>query len=470
MPQQRVSSSASGRLTRDALERRVHAGDIDTVLTVFPDMYGRLVGKRITGHFFLSDVLDHGVHACDYLLACDMDMDPVPGYAFASWASGYGDVHVVPDVSTLRVAAWQERSAIVLCDVYEETSGELVEIAPRTILKRQIERAHGADLLPKAGSELEFFLLRDSYEEAWRKNFENLEMFGSYVEDYHILQATREEPIVGAIRRAMDASGVPVEFSKGEWGPGQHEINLRYADMLDMADRHCIYKHAAKEIAMAAGHALTFMAKLREDLAGNSCHVHTSLWAPNGETALFPGDGEPLAGTPSSASDLFRWYLGGCLEHAQECSLFFAPNVNSYKRYAKSTFAPTTLAWSYDNRTTGFRVVGHGSGLRIECRIPGADANPYLAFAAILAAGLDGIERKIEPPPAFRGDAYQAADLPSVPVRLEDALVAFRTSGFIRDTFGEPVVAHYSRFAEVEIEKFRVAVTGWERQRFLERG
>jgi glutamine synthetase len=458
-----------GRLSREELERLIRNGNVDTVLTVFPDMYGRLVGKRITGHFFLSDVLDGGMHACDYLLACDMEMDPVPGYAFASWADGYGDVHAIPDLRTLRIAAWLERTALVICDLVDEETGEPIAVAPRTILRRQVELAGAQGFTAKAGSELEFFLLCDSFEEAHRKHYEGLEPFGMYVEDYHVLQATREEPIVGRIRRSMDASDVPVEFSKGEWGPGQHEINLRYADMLEMADRHVIYKHAAKEIAVAAGHALTFMAKLDESLAGNSMHLHSSLWDLSTGEPLFSGDGQPLPGTRTSPSDLFRWYLGGLIAHARECSLFFAPNVNSYKRYVAGTFAPTGIAWSYDNRTAGFRIIGHGPSLRVECRIPGADANPYLAMAVTLAAGLDGIHNETEPPEAFVGDVYQASALPKIPSTLDEALEAFRGSDFMRSNLGDGVVDHYAHYAEVERDKHRAAVTGWERRRFLER-
>jgi glutamine synthetase len=464
-----VTESAEGRLSREALQRRVEAGEVDTVLVVFPDMYGRLVGKRVTAHYFLSEIVDEGMHACDYLFACDMDMDPVPGYAFASWQGGYGDVHVVPDLKTLRTAAWLERTALVICDVHDVRTDDPVPVAPRTILRQQIQCAEAAGFSPKAASELEFFLLRDSFDEVATKGFERVDTFGWYVEDYHTLRAAREEPVIGAIRRAMDASGVPVESSKGEWGPGQHEINLRYAEMLEMADRHAIYKQGCKEIAMAAGHGLTFMAKFRDDLAGSSFHLHLSLWSPDGKRALFAGAEKPAAAASTVGSDVFRWFLGGALAHARECSLFFAPNVNSYKRYMKGTFAPTAIAWSVDNRTTGFRIVGHGSSLRIECRIPGADANPYLAMAALLAAGLDGVANKTEPPPAFRGDAYHGADLPTVPKSLDEALAVFRESAFIRRAFGDQVVAHYVRFAEVELEKFRAAVTDWERRRFLER-
>ncbi len=463
-------SPGHGNLTLEALSRRIAAGEVDTVLTVFPDMYGRLVGKRITGDFFLSDVADGGMHCCDYLLACDMEMDPVAGYAFTSWERGYGDFRAVPVLATLRSAAWLDRTALVLCDVVDEHEDVPVAVAPRSILKRQTERAAALGMIAKAGSELEFFLLKDSYEEARDKQFEGLETFGWYVEDYHALQGTREEPIVGAIRRAMDASGVPVEFSKGEWGPGQHEINLRYAEMLEMADRHAIYKQAAKDIAIAEGRALTFMAKLDERLAGNSMHLHSSLWDASGEKALFAGGDGKAASLDERYPKVFRCYLAGLLEHAAELTLLFAPIVNSYKRYVAGSFAPTTIGWAVDNRTAGFRVVGEGASLRVECRIPGADANPYLVMAGILAAGLDGIARKLELPQAIEGDAYVLPDVRRVPSTLEQALGMFCESPFVRDAFGQEVVEHYARFAEVELEKFRASVTGWERRRFLERG
>ncbi len=461
--------SIRGRLDLETLKQRIESGEIETVITAFPDLYGRLIGKRILGGFFLDEIVEGGMHVCDYLLACDMEMDPVPGYAFTSWADGYGDLHAIPDLGTLRRAAWLECAAIVICDLFDEETGEPIEVAPRTMLKRQLEKARASGYTAKAGSELELFLLRDSYEEAEAKAFENLEMFGRYVEDYHILQGAREEPVIGRIRQALDASGVPVEFSKGEWGPGQHEINLRYAEMLEMADRHVIYKHAAKEIAIQEGHALTFMAKVEESLAGNSMHLHSSLWDARTDAALFAGTGEPLPGTRTAPSDLFYHYLAGLIDHARECALFFAPNVNSYKRYVEGTFAPTAVAWSYDNRTAGFRVLGQGPSLRVECRIPGADSNPYLAMAVTLASGLDGIAAAKAPPPRFEGDAYAASELPHVAATLEESLEAFRESAFMRSSLGAEVVEHYAHFAEVELAKFRRSVTGWERRRYLER-
>jgi glutamine synthetase len=454
-------------LDLDTLEREVAEGRIDTVVTAFPDLYGRLIGKRIHGRFFLDEVARHGMHGCDYLLACDMEMDPTPGYAFASWDKGYGDLHAVPDLRTLRRAAWLERTALVLCDAVHENSGEPIEIAPRTILIRQLERAAERGLFPQTGSELEFFLFRDDYRAARAKGWRDLEQSQHYIEDYHVLSGTFAEPVIGAIRRLVDASGIPVEFSKGEWGPGQHEINLCYAPALEMADRHVIYKLAAKEIAAGEGASVTFMAKWHEDLAGSSLHIHTSLADADG-APLFPGEGR-LEGSPVPASETFRWFLGGLLAHAGELTLLLAPTVNSYKRFRPGTFAPTGVAWSYDNRTAGFRVVGSGPSLRIECRIPGADANPYLAYAALLAAGLAGVERRIEPGPAFRGDAYAAEGLPRIPSRLIAAIEAFERSEIVREAFGEAVMEHYLHFARTEQDAFDARVTDVERQRYFER-
>ncbi len=358
-------AESRGKLDVEQLRALVEIGEIETVVTVFPDLYGRLVGKRITGSYFCNEVLGHGMHACDYLLACDMEMDPVPGYAFASWADGYGDVHCVPDVATLRRATWLERSAIVLCDVNNAESGAPVAVAPRSVLKRQIDRARELGFVAKMGSELEFFILKETYESAHDKRFEDLEPFGWYIEDYHTLQGLKSEPLVGAIRRHMDASGVEVEFSKGEWGPGQTEINLRYAEALEMADRHVIYKQAAKEIALLQGLSVTFMAKLDERYAGSSMHLHSSLWSASGDRPLFAA-APPTGAEIDHLPDSFRWWLGGLIAHARASTLLFAPTVNSYKRFVAGSFAPTGIAWSYDNRTAGFRIVGAGPSLRVE--------------------------------------------------------------------------------------------------------
>jgi glutamine synthetase len=455
----------AGRLTEEELARAVEAGEIETVLAVFPDFYGRLMGKRFVARYFLESVASHGFHACDYLLACDMEMDPVPGYAFASWEEGYGDFHCVPDGRTLRRAAWLEKTAIVLCDLVGSGS-RAIEVAPRRLLARQVERAREMGVRARAGSELEMYIFRESFESARRKGYRDLETFGSYIEDYNILQGTREEPLVGAIVRALDASGVPMEGSKGEWGPGQQELNVQFSDLVEQADRNILTKHAAKEIANRQDLSVTFMAKWNEKLAGSSMHQHLSLWNLSGEENLFSSAGHGAG----EGSDLFRWFLGGWMAHAEELVAFAAPSINSYKRFQAASFAPTSVAWSRDNRTVGFRVVGHGDSFRVECRIPGADANPYLAYAAALASGLDGVSRRIEPPPVFDGDAYAAKALPRVPRTLRDATDRLASSGFAREAFGSDFVDHYLHFLRTEQRKFDEAVTDWEKARFFERG
>ena len=460
------SSRVKGMLTLDELEQKVASGEVETVLTVFPDLYGRLVGKRITGDFFLEHTAGHGMHACDYLLTVDMEMDVIEGYKFANWELGYGDFHCVPDFNTLRLATWLDRSALVMCDLETEPGHQPVEQAPRTILKRQIERLTEAGYSAKGGSEIEYFIFKETYESAKAKKFEDLQTFGWYIEDYHMLQGTKEEMLNGAVRRHMDHSGIPVEFSKGEWGPGQHELNLRYADVLEMADRHAIYKQGFKEIALAQSLAVTFMAKWRTDLAGSSMHLHLSLWDQDGQRNVFPGSHKM---GPVEASDEFRWFLGGWMAHAPAITPFYAPYPNSYKRYVYQSWAPTKIGWSYDNRTAGFRVVGHGSSLRIESRIPGADCNPYLAYAATIAAGLDGIKNKIEPPDIFQGDIYAADELPRVPMTLRHATDELEKSDMLRAAFGNDVVDHYVHFFRVEQRKYDEAVTTWERARYFER-
>lgn len=454
-----------GMLEVSDLRKLVDEETIETVLTVFPDLYGRLVGKRMAAQFFLADVLEHGMHCCDYLLACDMEMDPVPGYKFTSWAQGYGDVHVVPDLETLRLASWLDKTAIVLCDVNDKED-QPVAIAPRTMLRNQLQRAREMGFTAKGASELELYLFKDSYEEVTRKKFVGLEPLGSYLEDYHILQGTKEESLVGAIRSHLQKSGIPVEGSKGEWGPGQQEIGIPYSGFLEMADRHTLYKHAAKEIAWQQGRAVTFMAKWDERYAGNSCHIHASLWSADGAKPMFKGS-EQLG--PIRCSKTFRHFLGGWMKHLRETFAFYAPYPASYKRYVAGSFAPTGIAWSYDNRTAGFRIVGEGSSLRIECRAAGADANVYLAFAATLAAGLDGVENKIEPPEMFEGDVYAAQELPQVPRTLNEAIRELEVSSWAREVFGPDTIDHYLHFFRTEQRKFDEVVTDWERRRYFER-
>ncbi len=457
--------NVKGMLTLSELAELVKRDEIETVITVFSDHYGRLLGKRITGDFFLQEIASEGMHACNYLLTTDMEMEPIPGYRYANWEQGYGDFHVVPDLNTLRRASWLEKSALVICDIYEEDSGELTEVAPRSILRRQLAAAAALGVQALGSSELEYYIFDQSYAAARQQNYHQLKTFGSYIEDYHILQGTREEVLNAAARKHLAASGIPVEFSKGEWGPGQHELNIRYADLLTMADRHTLYKQIFKELADQRGLAVTFMAKFDEQWAGSSCHMHISLWDAEGKRNLFAG--EQRIG-PVLGSDEFRWFLGGIMAHAPEMMVFYAPTVNSYKRYQAGSWAPTAIAWSYDNRTAGFRVVGHGKSLRIESRIPGADVNPYLGYAALLASGLDGIRQRIEPPPMFSGDVYAAAELPHVPRTLRDAIAAFASSGFARQALGEAVVEHYLHFYQTEQKLYDKAVTDWERRRYFE--
>ena len=447
------------------LEASVGDGTIDTVILAFTDHYGRLMGKRLDARFFIDE--PHGTHACDYLLTVDMEMEPVEGYDFANWSGGYGDVHLAPDLATVRVVPWLDRTALVLCDVEMENadgSHPLVEVAPRTILRRQVERLAERDLRAKAASELVYYLYRTSYRDAAADGYRSLEPAGWYIEDYHLLQGARTEDLNGAFRRNLATFGIPVESTKGEFGHGQHELNIRYCDVLEMADRHVLLKQCVKEVSDQLGAAATFMAKPDEVEAGSSSHLHLSVWGADGNA--FTGDAE-VAGL--SVSETFGAFLAGWMEHAVELMPCVAPTVNSYKRYQAQSWAPTGLAWSPDNRTAGFRVVGRGPSLRIECRLPGADVNPYLAYAAAIASGLDGIDRGLTAPPAFDGDVYSDASLPTVPTSLDDALHGFEGSEFARRAFGDAVVDHYSHHWRMEAAAYRRAVTDWERRRYFER-
>lgn len=453
----------SAKLSLEQLVRQVKDGEVDTVILAIADLQGRLMGKRLTGPYFLDHV-DEGLHACDYLLAMDVDNEPLPGFSFAGWSRGYGDMHGRPDLNTIRRIPWLQKTALILCDV-ENFDGEPVAIAPRTILRRQVERARKLGLEPKTGSELEFFLFRDTFEQAAAKGYQALEPYGRYIEDYHILQGTKAEWFLRQVRNGMEGAAVPVENSKGEWGYGQQEINLRYTDALEMADRHVIYKNGVKEMAALNQVAVTFMAKWSMAQAGSSFHLHSSLWDVTQGTPLFSAKGAE----PHGMSPMFQHYLAGLMALAQEFALFYAPYVNSYKRYQAGSFAPTSVVWSYDNRTCGFRILGHGAGLRVECRIPGADANPYLAFAATIAAGLHGIEHELPLAPEFRGDAYTAKDLPRVPSNLTSAVAALERSQVANEAFGTDVVEHYLHAARLELQAFDGVVTDWELRRNFER-
>ncbi len=452
-----------GMITLEQLADLVSRGEIETVVLGFTDHYGRMMGKRFDAEFFVANAED-GTHGCDYLLTVDMEMNPTPGYKYANWELGFGDFHTVPDMSTLRIASWLDKTAMVICDVVDDKAHDFVSVAPRSILRKQIERTAAMGYESMCASELEFFVFEDSYRGAMEKKYDHLTPMGWYIEDYHILQATREEKYVAQARRHLKQSGIPVENSKGEWGHGQHELNVRYAESLVMADRHAVFKQCLKEIADRLGFSVTFMAKPFHTQAGSSGHLHFSLWA-DGEN-VFVGD-KSLGKV--KGSDLFRWFLGGWMAHVPEMMVFYAPTINSYKRYVDLSWAPTRIAWSYDNRTAGFRIVGSGKALRIENRIPGADCNPYLAYAASLASGIDGILNKIEPPAMFDGDIYAAQSLPRVPRTLEHAVDIFASSDFAKQTFGANVVEHYSHFYRKEVEAFNISVTDWERARYFER-
>jgi len=455
-------SNAPGRLDADALARQVADGEVDTVLVCFPDLQGRLIGKRVTGHFFCEHALADGIEACNYLLAVDVDMTPLPGYEYTSWEQGYGDFVCRPDLTTMRRIPWLEKTALVLCDL-ETADATPVEVSPRRILRRQIERATALGYTINCGTELEFYLFRDSYEEAAAKGYANLDAHSAVIEDYHIFQTTRDEYLIRAMRNGMDDAGIPVEFSKGEAGRGQHEINLRYADALEMADRHVIYKNGVKEIAALHDRAITFMAKYDMSESGSSCHVHSSVWNANGTESLMWSDD-----AADHLSEVFRGWLGGLVAHSGELAWLFAPTVNSYKRYQPGSWAPTALAWGRDNRTCGFRIVGHGAGYRVESRIPGADCNPYLAIAATIAAGLHGIEHGEEPPARFVGNAYEAPDVARVPWNIVDAINELQASAVAVKAFGDEVHHHLVNTAKQEWAAFGQVVTDWERRRNFE--
>lgn len=449
-------------MTPEELEGLVASREIETVVVGFTDHYGRLMGKVFDADFFLESGMTDGTHACNYLLTVDMEMTPVEGYEYTNWEGGYGDFHLVPDMSTLCTTGWNEKTALVLCDIVDDGDHSLVPVAPRSILARQVAAAADAGFVAQAASELEFFLYRTSYRDANAQRYQDLEAAGWYVEDYHLLQAARVDDYVGAARRVLRDSGIPVENSKGEAALGQHELNIKYAPITQMADRHVVMKQAMKELADQMGVSVTFMAKPHSDQPGNSCHVHLSLWNDDGNAFASPENAD-------GRSDIFRWFLGGWMQHTPDLMVCYAPTINSYKRYQDQSWAPTRIAWSTDNRTAGFRIVGSGSSLRIECRLPGGDTNPYLAFAAALASGLDGIANRIEPPAEFEGDVYSANEVPRVPSTLAEATARFTNSAAARRLLGDDVVDHYGHFFATEIAAHNAAVSDWELARYFER-
>ncbi|MFJ2216225.1 glutamine synthetase family protein [Streptomyces sp. NPDC101062] len=446
-------------LSIEELRVLVESGEIDTVVLAFPDMQGRLQGKRFAAPFFLDDVLENGTEGCNYLLAVDTDMNTVDGYAMSSWERGYGDFAMRPDLSTLRRVPWNEGTAMLVADLAWH-DGSPVVAAPRQILRRQLERLAGHGYTAHVGTELEFIVFKDTFEEAWDSGYRGLTPANQYNVDYSVLGTGRVEPLLRRIRNEMATAGLTVESAKGECNPGQHEIAFKYDEALVTCDQHAIYKTGAKEIASQEGVSLTFMAKFNER-EGNSCHIHLSLQDEHGTNAM-AGDG------PGGMSPLMRHFLAGQLAALRDFSLLYAPTVNAYKRFQPGSFAPTAVAWGYDNRTCSLRVVGHGRSLRFENRLPGGDVNPHLAVAGLVAAGIYGIENELELPEACAGNAY-AAEYPHVPTTLAEAATLWENSPIARAAFGEEVVAHYSNMARVEVDAFNAAVTDWELRRSFER-
>lgn len=449
----------AGNLTTAELNAAIDSGEIDTVVVAFPDAQGRLVGKRVAARFWRDEVLPHGAEACNYLLSVDVDMNTVDGYAMSSWEKGYGDMLLVPDLDTLRRVPWQEGTALVMADLAWEDRAPVVQ-SPRGILNAQRARLAERGLTPYVGTELEFIVFDDSFRDAWAKGYTGLTASTDYNVDYNLLATTRLEPLLRDIRRGMDGAGMYCEGVKGECNDGQQEIAFRYAEALETADNHTIYKNGAKEIADRHGKSLTFMAKF-DQREGNSCHIHLSVRGEDGE-AVMAGDG------PHGFSPLMEHWIAGILATLREFTLLYAPTINSYKRYAKGSFAPTGVAWGVDNRTCALRVVGHGASLRVENRVPGGDVNPYLAISAIIAGGLHGVENELALPAPLTGNAY-AAGVDTLPTTLREAAKLFSESTVARAAFGDDVVEHYLNQARIEVEAFDAAVTDWERVRGFER-
>ncbi|MFZ0324177.1 MAG: glutamine synthetase family protein [Actinomycetes bacterium] len=454
-----------GMLTVDELRARIEIGQVDTVVVAIPDMQGRLQGKRLSARFFLDEVQHHGTEGCNYLMAVDIDMNTVDGYAISSWERGYGDFVMAPDYSTLREIPWHEGTVMVLADVQWE-DGTPVAPSPRQVLRRQLDRLSAMGLKALVGTELEFIVFRDTYEEAWDKSYRGLEPVNQYNVDYSIVGTSRIEPLLRRIRLGMEGAGLYAESVKGECNLGQHEIAFRYAEALETCDNHSIYKTGAKEIAAQDGMALTFMAKYNER-EGNSCHIHISVRG-NGEgvaddAIVMADDSDPMG-----MSALGKSFIAGQVAHMPELTLMLAPNVNSYKRFVPGSFAPTTVAWGRDNRTCALRLVGHGPSLRIENRVPGGDINPYLSVAALVAAGIDGIEQGLTLEEPLSGNAY-VSDAPQVPHTMHDARRLWMESSFNRSAFGDDVVDHYANMARVELDDYNRTITDWELRRNFER-
>jgi glutamine synthetase len=444
----------------EELKRQIDNGEIDTVIVAAPDVSGKLVGKRFTSRMFADTVARQGTHGCNYLLTVDIEMEPQTGFRLANWEKGFGDFEFRPDLETLRILPWQAATALVICDFHHH-DGQRVNEAPRSVLRLQLERLAQRGLTCNIASELEFFLFNTTYHEAFASGYRTLPPSSDYRIDYHVTQPTQDEPLFRQIRNDMVAAEIPVESSKGEWGRGQHEINFIYNEPLRVADMHSVFKQGVKEIATQRGKSVTFMAKPFVSEPGSSCHIHTSLWR-DGKSSFWDN-------ADKQGSKLFRQFLAGQMKYSRELCYFFAPTINAYKRYQSASWAPTKLAWSHDNRTVGFRVVGHGGSFRIENRMPGADANPYLAFAATLIAGCAGIDEQLDCGDDYRGNAYVDDTLPSLPKSLREAADLLEQSKLGRAALGDDVVDFYVHTARLEVNAFDNAVTDWERVRYFER-
>ncbi|XPP26134.1 MAG: glutamine synthetase family protein [Leucobacter sp.] len=451
----------SGNLTPEALREAVASGEVDTVIVAFTDMQGRLVGKRVSARLFVEDVMEHGAECCNYLLAVDVELNTVEGYALTSWESGYGDMAMIPDLGTLRRLPWLPGTALVIGDLALASNHSPISVSPRQILRRQIDRLGAHDLVPYVGTELEFIVFDDDYRSAWRQGYRDLRPASDYNIDYAIHASSRMEPLLRDIRNGMDGAGMYCEGVKGECNLGQQEIAFRYAHALNTCDNHSIYKSGAKEIADAHGKSITFMAKFNER-EGNSCHVHTSLRNVAGDPVFADAD------APDGMSPTFRHFIAGQLAAMREFTLLYAPNINSYKRFVAGSFAPTAVAWGHDNRSCALRVVGRGHAMRVENRVPGGDVNQYLAVAGMLASGLHGIENQLQLGEPLAGNAYES-DVERVPTTLREAADLFEGSALAREVFGDEVVDHYVHAARVEVAAFDSAVTDWERVRGFER-
>ncbi|NOZ86527.1 MAG: glutamine synthetase [Deltaproteobacteria bacterium] len=448
-------------MTENKIETLIGSGELETIILAFPDQYTRLMGKRLTASHYLDLGSKASIHACDYLLAADLDLNPLPGFKLASWEEGYGDHILKPDMSTFRILPWYEKTAILICDLFHENE-EAVAESPRNILKNQLQALTGLGLTPIMASELEFYLFKGGYDQAEENGFSELEPSTPFRIDYFVAGTNRDEDVLREVRSKMSEAGIEIEGSKGEWERGQHEVNLKACPALEMADRHVIFKDGVKSIAAKHGKAATFMAKVDENLAGSSCHIHLSLVDENNNNAFWDHN-------LNKPSEIFEHFLAGCLANTGSLSLFLAPNINSYKRYRAASFAPTSLAWGTDNRTCGFRVVGREHNFRIECRIPGADANPYLAFSALLASGMDGLAQKLALPGEQIGNAYENKNIRSVSTSLSRAIACFKEQDFAMKAFGAGVAEHYLKLATLELEESERVVSNWEKRRYFER-